>query len=71
MEQLKQIREAKGISQKEFASALGVTESAVSHWESGRYLPTTNKLQKIASILDCTVDELLKDPGDPHDEGRA
>ena len=62
MEQLKKIREAKGISQKEFANALGVTESAVSHWESGRYLPTAGKLQKMVDILGCTFDELLTDP---------
>ena len=62
MEQLKQIRESKGKSQKEIASALGVTESAVSHWENGRYLPTVDKLQQMAKILGVTVDELLADP---------
>ena len=60
--ELKQIREEKGISQKELANALGVTESAISHWESGRYLPTADKLPMMAKILDCTIDALFTNP---------
>ena len=56
---LKNLREAKGISQKDFAVSLGVTESAVSHWESRRYLPTTDKLKQISEILGVTMDELM------------
>lgn len=58
---LKQIRESKRISQKELANKLGITESAVCHWEAGRYLPTTDKLQQIAKTLGVTIDELLAD----------
>lgn len=59
---LKQIRESKGISQKELASALGVTESAVSHWESNRYLPAAENLHLAAKALGVTIDELVAEP---------
>ena len=57
---LKKIRITKGIKQSEIAEAFGVSESAVSHWENGRFMPSTQKLTKLAAMLDCTVDELLE-----------
>jgi DNA-binding transcriptional regulator YiaG len=36
----RQAREAVRISQREAAEALGVTQSAVSHWETGRSVPS-------------------------------
>ena len=38
---------------------LGVDQSAVHLWESGKTLPRANLLPKLAMILKCTVDDLL------------
>ncbi len=51
----------KKISQKELAHAIGVSEMMVSKIVNGHKNPSVEKLVKIASVLGCTVDELLQD----------
>lgn len=58
---IREARKALGIKQGEFARMLGVTNGAVSQWEKGRTLPSTDKLKQIAEALNTTVDELLTD----------
>ena len=54
------LRSKKGLSQNELGAMLGVTNKAVSRWETGRGYPDTALLLKLAKILEITVDELLK-----------
>jgi transcriptional regulator with XRE-family HTH domain len=54
------LRLEKGLSQGELGLMLGVTNKAVSRWETGRGYPDTALLLKLAEILGITVDELLK-----------
>lgn len=54
------LRSEKGLSQNELGAMLGVTNKAVSRWETGRGYPDTALLLKLAEILEITVDELLK-----------
>jgi transcriptional regulator with XRE-family HTH domain len=61
MTNLQRIRKEKGMSQKELADALGVTQGTVSAWESGRWDPTVENLRAVAKVLGVTVDELVKD----------
>ena len=49
-----------GISQTEMAERLGVTNKAVSKWETGKAKPTTNTLRKMAVLFGRSVDELLQ-----------
>lgn len=49
--QLKSAREASGITQTEFASALGVSPQAVWKWESGTAFPRRHRQAAIDSIL--------------------
>lgn len=58
---LKKQREKRGITQAELAKKLGVTQEAVTKWETGRNKPRASTLIKLAEILDCSVDELLKE----------
>lgn len=53
-------RKKAGLSQSEVAKALGITNSAVCQWETGKTAPRAFLLVKLATIYDCTVDELLK-----------
>lgn len=57
---LKELRQSKKLTQIEIATELEVSRTTVSMWESGSALPRADKLIKLADILGCTVDELLK-----------
>jgi transcriptional regulator with XRE-family HTH domain len=52
------MRKRHGLTQIEFAKKLHVTQSAVSHWESGRSMPDTTQLFNIAQLFGMTVDAL-------------
>ncbi len=49
----------KSMTQKELASAAGITESAVSHYIKGDRIPRGVNLMKIANALGTTTDYLL------------
>ena len=57
---IKEARLKKSISQLELAEKLNVTQGAVSQWENETASPRTALLPKIAQVLGCTVDELLR-----------
>ena len=48
------------MTQEDLAIKMGVTQSAVTKWENGVTLPRAELLPKIAQILNCSVDELLR-----------
>lgn len=56
---IKLFRERKNITQAELADKLCVTRQAVSNWENGKTEPDIDTLNKIASVLDVTVEELI------------
>lgn len=60
METIKALRLNAGLSQVELAEKLCVTQATVSQWESGRILPSTEKLPKIAEILGCNIADLFE-----------
>ncbi len=62
-------RKAIGMTQKELAECLGVTNKAVSKWETGGGMPDISVLQELSRILEVSVDELLA--GEYAEEGRA
>ena len=49
-----------GMTQAEMAEQLGVTNKAVSKWETGKSKPTTNTLRKMAVLFGLSIEELLK-----------
>lgn len=57
---VKSKRLKKNITQDELARMLGVTQQAVMKWENGSSQPRAARLPKLADILGCTVDELLR-----------
>lgn len=60
MNRIKEIREAKKMSQVELAYKLGVSQTAICKWESDKSNPKTARLRDVADALGCTVDELLR-----------
>lgn len=50
-ELIKSVRKEKGLTQKDFASLLKTSQSAVARFESGRQNLTTNEIKKISKVL--------------------
>jgi len=53
------LRKEKGLTQKDLAEQLGVTDKAVSKWERGLNCPDISLLAKLSNILGVTTSELL------------
>ena len=54
-----ELRKEKKLTQQEFADILGVTNSAVSKWESGKCLPDPTLYETIADYFNISISELL------------
>lgn len=54
-----QLRNEKGLTQKELGERLGVSNKAVSKWENGAAVPRVNLIPKLADELGCTQEELF------------
>ena len=52
-------RKALGLTQGDIAKKLGVDQSSVHLWESGKTKPRVDTLIKLAKLLKCTVNDLL------------
>lgn len=59
MVNIKKFRKEKGLSQVELAEMLGFGQHAVSTWENGRREPDIATLKKLATIFECSLDELV------------
>ena len=57
---IRKIRRDRDITQRELSEALCVERSTVAKWETGKSKPSPEMYQKLAAVLGCTVDELLK-----------
>lgn len=53
------LREEHNLTQREFAQILDVSDKAVSKWENGQAIPRMDKLEKIAEVLETSVEELI------------
>ena len=54
-----ELRVQKGLSQKELGAILGVSNKAVSKWETGTAIPKTETLIKLAEVFEISTEELL------------
>lgn len=55
---IQQLRKARGISQERLAEEMGVSRQAVSKWEQGLSLPSTENLLALAELFAVSADEL-------------
>lgn len=66
-------RHAGFLNQSQFAKALGVKQSTVQRWESGKFAPKQEHLEKLSKLLGVTPDQILSYETDavgadlPHD----
>lgn len=58
--QFKELRKQVGITQSALAIRLGVTQSTLAMWETGKSRPRLVALSKIASVLNVPVERVLE-----------
>ena len=54
-------RIAKGFSQNELAKRLGVTQTTISFWETGKKFPQSKHLLECSELLDFSPIEYIKE----------
>jgi len=60
LNRIAQLREEKGLSQKELGDAIGVNQSTVHRYETGEYIPRLRIAMRMIAVLDCTMDDILE-----------
>lgn len=56
---IKQVRVSKKLTQQEVADQLYVTRQCISRWENGKTIPDIESLEKLATIYEITIGEIL------------
>ena len=57
---LSELRKEKGLTQKEIADYLNVSDKTVSHWECDKYSPDISVIPVLADFFGVTCDEILR-----------
>ena len=65
------LRKEKGMTQKELADLLNITDKAVSKWERDIAFPDTATIPKLAEILEVSVEELMNAKAIPASEHKG
>ena len=62
---LREIRENRGIKASALAAKMAVDVTTITRWETGARVPDVNTALRLAEILGCSVDELVRDSVNP------
>lgn len=54
-------RKNAGLTQRQVAEHLGITDAAVTQWEKGRTSPKTKLLPRLAELYGVSIDELMRE----------
>ena len=65
------LRKEKGMTQKELADQLNITDKAVSKWERNIAFPDTATIPKLAEILEVSVEKLMNAKAIPASEHKG
>jgi transcriptional regulator with XRE-family HTH domain len=66
--QVREIRRARHLSQRQLASRMQVPRTYISKIENGKAIPTLGSLERLASALDVDVSQLVRDSRSRRDE---
>lgn len=60
------LRQRAGLTQKDLAGTIGVSDFTYRNWISGRSRPALDfsQMKRICRVLDCTIDDLPDDPSE-------
>lgn len=69
---LKEARVRAGMTQREAAEKLGITNAAISMWESGKNSPRFKRIKELAALYGVAVSEIVGDGNndDQRDQGK-
>lgn len=67
-EKLARLRKENGLSQLDLAEKLSVSRQAISKWEVGTAVPTTDNLRVLSELYGVSIDYLLSDNEEMSDE---
>lgn len=59
MNRVKELRERRGLQQKQLALEIGVSRPTVSEWEHGKKDPSGERLLKLAEFFNCEPGTIL------------
>lgn len=65
-DRLRKLRKEKGMSQKQVAEGIGITEVGYQNYEVGRRKPTFSVLPTIAEFFDVSLDYLVGHTDNPN-----
>jgi len=65
IERLKELRKQSGLTQKQVAEHLDITQSAYAQWETGKLNPKKETIQKFADLFNVSYDYLWHGTGEP------
>lgn len=54
-----ELRKEKGLTQRQLAENLGVTDKAVSKWETGKCYPDIEMIEKLSVLFETSINEIL------------
>ena len=60
MKDIRELRRAKNLTQRELGERLNVGQTTVAMWETGDRTPRADKLPELARILGCRIDDLFE-----------
>lgn len=58
-ENIKYLRQLRGLKQSDIADRLNKTKSAISNWETGLNLPNPDEVEQLCRILDVTPNQIF------------
>lgn len=58
-ENLKHLRKIKGITQTQFAAEFNISSGTIAMWETGKRMPDSETLKRIAQYFNVSIDYLL------------
>lgn len=59
MNKIRELRLKSKITQTELSQKLNISRTAVGKWEKGQAFPRAKLIPKVASILNCKIDDLF------------
>ena len=65
---LVKLRKKKGLSQLELAEQMNVSRQAISRWETGMSVPSSENLKYLSDMYGVTIDYLLNEKEEPVQE---
>lgn len=54
------VRKRMGLTQKQLAAKLGISDKTISKWEVGKGMPELSLMVPLCDVLNITTDELLR-----------